>query len=133
MKFLKCNCGKSINSFNCITLADFKNFTSRKILFAHCPLCKNLVLTLIQQRQEDEKVFINENLQGPKALKILNNELIKKRIIETIHSFSYKNISNWLFGKNIQLRNKNGDVTQIRQYSSDFFGNTKLVKVIDYN
>ena len=132
MNCLKCNCGKIIKKVNCVLLSDFKNFTSRKIIFAYCPVCKNLIITLIQQRLADDKVFINENIQGANALKLLNKEILKKRVIDTIALISFKNISGWLFGKNVQIKNKKGEVTQIRQYSSYFNGNTKLTKVIDF-
>lgn len=133
MNFLKCNCGKIIKRNKCIILADFKNFTSRKIFFAYCPNCRNLIITLIEERQTDKKIFINENVQGSKALNILNKEIIKKRIIDVVSSISFHNLSGWLFGKNIQIRNKKGEIVEIRQYSSDFNGNTKLEKIIETN
>lgn len=133
MNFLKCNCGKIIKRNKCIILADFKNFTSRKIFFAYCPNCRNLIITLIEERQTDKKIFINENVQGSKALNILNKEIIKKRIIDVVSSISFHNLSGWLFGKNIQIRNKKGEIVEIRQYSSDFNGNTKLEKIIKTN
>ena len=133
MNFLKCNCGKIIKRNKCIILADFKNFTSRKIFFAYCPNCRNLIITLIEERQTDKKIFINENVQGSKALNILNKEILKKRIIDVVSSISFHNLSGWLFGKNIQIRNKKGEIIEIRQYSSDFNGNTKLEKIIETN
>ncbi len=133
MNFLKCNCGKIIKRNKCIILADFKNFTSRKIFFAYCPNCRNLIITLIEERQTDKKIFINENVQGSKALNILNKEILKKRIIDVVSSISFHNLSGWLFGKNIQIRNKKGEIVEIRQYSSDFNGNTKLEKIIETN
>ena len=143
MNFLKCNCGKIIKRNKCIILADFKNFTSRKIFFAYCPNCRNLILTLIEERQSVKfifveghcviKFFMNENVDGCKFLNLLYKEILKKRIIDVVSSISFHNLSGWLFGKNIQIRNKKGEIVEIRQYSSDFNGNTKLEKIIETN
>lgn len=108
-------------------LKDIEQFTERMMLIGRCAgACKKLIVTLIEIRKADNVPFVN-TISGKKAEMVKKRE--KKRIRYTLSSLNHKS-SGWQYGVNIGIKNKKGDVTQIRQYSSDFNGKKKLVKTI---
>ena len=108
-------------------LEDIEQFTERMLLIGRCQgKCKKLIASLIEIRKSDNIPFVN-TLSGEKAEKVRRRE--KKRIRYAVSSLNKKS-PNWCYGVNIGIKNKNGDVTQIRQYSSDFNGKKKLIKTI---
>lgn len=125
---LTCGCGKVVHKATILYLKDIKDFTKRKIITARCEHCHNVVLTLSETRISDGKVFINEDIYGNRAKSILVRE--KNNIIDTSQIKDCSR-ARWVYGQNVQIRNKKGQVTQIRQYSKDFIsGKRTLEKVI---
>ena len=111
-------------------LKDIKGFTSRKLFIGRCSFCKELAIDLIETRISDNKIFINQ-LTGIEAVKTIYRE--KKRKLTVIPDIKTNNLYGWIYGHNVQIRNKKGDVVQIRQYASDFKGNKALTKKIVCN
>lgn len=111
-----------------LILNDIKGFTARKLYKAKCPKCKEYVVTLIEKRISDNKVFVNENITGIEAVKVLYRE--KKRISATLPNIQSDTLYGWVYGHNVEIKNKNKQVTQIRQYSKDFSGNKNLTKKV---
>lgn len=122
-------CNKDIKSGELWILKDIKDFTARKLYTAKCPICKDDVVLLIETRICDNQVFIN-NLTKIEAVKTLYRE--KKRRLQLIPNIKQDYLSGWLYGENVQIRNKKGQVTQIRQYSCNYStGKRNLEKVIN--
>jgi len=107
-------------------LKDIEFFTDRILLIGKCDVCKKDIVTLIEVRKKDNIPFVNI-LSGQKAIKVKTRE--KKRIDYTLSSLNQQS-SSWVYGVNVGIKNKNGDVTQVRQYASDFNGRRKIVKRI---
>lgn len=107
-------------------LKDIEFFTDRILLIGKCDVCKKDIVTLIEVRKKDNIPFVN-NLSGQKTIKVKTRE--KKRIDYTLSSLNQQN-SGWVYGVNVGIKNKNGDVTQVRQYAADFNGKRKIVKRI---
>lgn len=107
-------------------LKDIEFFTDRILLIGKCDVCKKDIITLIEVRKKDNIPFVN-NLSGQKAIKVKTRE--KKRIDYTLSSLNQQS-SSWVYGVNVGIKNKNGDVTQVRQYAADFNGKRKIVKRI---
>lgn len=107
-------------------LKDIEFFTDRILLIGKCNVCKKDIITLIEVRKKDNISFVN-NLSGQKAIKVKARE--KKRIDYTLSSLNQQS-SSWVYGVNVGIKNKNGDVTQVRQYAADFNGKRKIVKRI---
>lgn len=107
-------------------LKDIEFFTDRILLIGKCDLCKKDIITLIEVRKKDNIPFVNV-LSGQKAIKVKTRE--KKRIDYTLSSLNQQS-SSWVYGVNVGIKNKNGDVTQVRQYAADFNGKRKIVKRI---
>ena len=63
---------------------------------------------------------------GAPAFKILSRE--QKRKITAFPKIEYNTLYGWIYGHNVQIRNKKGKITQIRQYASDFYGQKQLVR-----
>lgn len=123
---LVCNCGKVLDDIELMILDDNKNFTKRKMFSSICKSCLNPVVTLSETRKVDGKVFINENVTGKSALQILTNE--RRRVLSRIKSIPRADLYGWVYGVNVQIKNRKGQVTQVRQYASDFYGNKKILK-----
>lgn len=107
-------------------LKDIEFFTDRILLIGKCDVCKKDIITLIEVRKKDNIPFVNV-LSGQKAIKVKTRE--KKRIDYTLSSLNQQS-SSWVYGVNVGIKNKNGDVTQVRQYAADFNGKRKIVKRI---
>lgn len=107
-------------------LKDFNGFIERFLLFGVCCVCNQTVVVRVQVREQDDKPFVSIDV-GKKAEGILNSE--KNRLLYSSANLNYV-ASDWVFGVNIEIKNKQGIITQIRQYASDFFGNKKLLKKI---
>ena len=120
-----------ISQFDLWLLDDIKGFTARKLLHGICPICKRSVVTLIQKRISDGKVFKTENIKGLAAIKTIYRE--RKRLKLKFANINNTNMFGYVYGENKEIRNKKNEVTQIRQYRCDFKSNSKnLCKVIKH-
>lgn len=120
-------CNKSVEISEVWLLQDIKGFTARKLCKGKCPVCGDDVVTLIEKRINDEQIFINL-LTGIEAVKTIYRE--KKRRVFEVPGAKSDNLYGWIYGRNIEIRNKNKEVTMIRQYSSDFYGKKTISKKI---
>lgn len=89
------------------------------------------IATLVEVRKEDNMPFVN-NLSGQEAARVARIE--KKRIDFTLSDLRRSRRSkSWIYGVNIEIKNKSKDVTQVRQYASDWHSKKTLVKKIYLN
>lgn len=129
MKLVCNHCNITVDKSEVWILKDIKNFTARKLLFANCPQCGEVVITLYEKRLSDNKVFVDENIQGLNAVKLLYRE--KQRLVTKVVNIDSSNLYGWIYGKNIEIKNKKGEVTQVRQYAADYkTGKKNLTKTI---
>lgn len=119
---LVCSCGHHIKNTEVWILKDIKNFDSRKLIIGHCK-CNKLKLALIERRLSDKKIFTNI-IEDKYTSKILLNE--KNRLVCRYYDVKSSSLYGWIYGVNIEIKNKQGKVTQIRQYSADFNGNKEI-------
>ena len=108
-----------IHPFDIWFLEDTRDFNERKLLLGRT-----------SKRKTDLKVYIDTQA-GLKAEKIIQNE--KNRVIYTRQELIFSKKGKpygWTYGDNREVRNKNGTIVEIRQYRSDNFGNSELVKRI---
>ena len=118
-----------INPFDIWFLEDTRDFNERKLLLGRTSKGKTVV-SLVEKRKTDLKVYIDTQA-GLKAEKIIQNE--KNRVIYTRQELIFSKKGKpygWTYGDNREVRNKNGTIVEIRQYRSDNFGNSELVKRI---
>ena len=118
-------CNKKLKKGEVWFLKDIKDFTARKLYVSKCPYCNDDVLLLIEKRTSDNKIFINQ-IKGIEAVKTLYRE--KKRKLQTIPDVESVFLYGWVYGVNVEIKNKKGDITQLRQYSADFSGNKSLTR-----
>ena len=118
-----------IHPFDTWFLEDTRDFNERKLLLGRTSKGKTVV-SLVEKRKTDLKVYIDTQA-GLKAEKIIQNE--KNRVIYTRQELIFSKKGKpygWTYGDNREVRNKNGTIVEIRQYRSDNFGNSELVKRI---
>ena len=120
-------CNKKIKSGELYFLKDIKGFTARKMLITKCLNCREVIAILTEKRISDGKVFINFT-KGIEAVKAIYRE--RKRTVQVLPDIKLDTLCGWVYGHNVQIKNKKGEVTQIRQYASDFSGRKELRKRI---
>lgn len=127
---LDCNyCGSnSLKNHRIWILHDVKGFTDRELFMVKCNNCRQTSVTLKEKRISDGKVFINQIDSEKNALKTILRE--SKRIIREMVDIDFRLLNGWIYGTNVQLKNRKGKVVQIRQYSTTFGGDKQLVKKI---
>lgn len=108
-------------------LKNIEGFKQRVLIIGKCPNCKKKVVALKEVRIADNQSF--EDIQvGLDAEKIAKRE--KKRIDYTLRQ-SNNYPTKWVLGLNIQIKNKLGEITQIRQYACNYRDKNKtLIKKI---
>lgn len=122
-------CGQNITCGNVWFLQDIKGFTKRKLFIGYCFNCKNKVVILSETRIDDNKTFLNE-LRGIEAVKTIYRE--KKRKVAVFPNIKTDTLYGWIYGVNVQIKNKKGQVVQVRQYACELRTNKrKLIKTIN--
>jgi hypothetical protein len=121
-----CECSNEISKVEVWILKDTKDFEARKLVIGQCPLCHRPVVSIYEKRITDKKIFAKENISGNNAVQIINKET--KRMLCKYYKIEVNSLNGWIYGVNKEIKNRQGSVTQIRQYSADFRGNKKIVK-----
>lgn len=106
-----------------------KDFNDRKLLLGRTPKGKTVV-SLVETRIIDLKVYVDTQ-SGLKAEKIIQNE--KNRVLYTRQEVLLSRKGKpygWTYGDNREIHNRKGEVVAIRQYRSDIYGNSELVREI---
>lgn len=127
---LSCNyCNeKLLKNFRIWILKDIKGFEQRELFVSRCDKCKQICVVIKEKRITDGKVFVNKIPKEKDALKTLARE--SKRIIKEIIDTDFSSLNGWVYGTNIEIKNKQGQVVQVRQYATDFNKKKELVKKI---
>lgn len=120
-------CNNQIKSGELWFLKDFKGYTARKLYIGKCNVCGDDVALQIMTSTNTGQTYYNL-YNGIEAVKVIYRE--KKRKIAVFPKILSGELFGWIYGKNVEIKNKKGKVTQIRQYASDFNGNKTLVKKI---
>ena len=123
------DCGNSFNKAEVWILKDTEDFEARKLIVGACHKCHRPVATLIEKRIIDGRVFVNENYTRNSAVKLIKRE--SKRFLSKYYKVETSQLYGWIYGVNTEIRNKRGEITQIRQYSSDYYGRKSLSKRIN--
>ena len=121
-------CNKELNHFRIWHLEDIKDFKNRELFIVRCKYCKTITVALKEQRITDNKVFVNKIISERDSLRTMARE--SKRIIKEYVTSDYNVLNGWIYGTNKEIKNKKGEIVQVRQYSSDFFNRKELVKKI---
>ena len=127
---IKCKkCGLKNKIYELQELKSLEEFEFRFLIIGFCFNCKTKIIELVEKRTSDNKVFISK-YYGDVAEKIVKREKkrLKNRLIEA------NKFRGFVYGINKEIRNKKGEITQIRQYAADYSsGEKELIKVINYN
>lgn len=82
---------------------------------------------MISFNTKKKKLYF-DNFTGIEAVKAIYRA--KKEVVTVVPDIKANDLYGWVYGVNKQIVNKKGEVTQIRQYASDFSGRKNLVKKI---
>lgn len=120
-------CNKTINVGELWFLPDFKDFTSRKLYIGKCKVCgDDAALEIIKNKNSGNTYYNLYN--GIEAVKVIYRA--KKIKIATFPNLQATSVYGWVYGVNVEIKNKQGNTAQIRQYSFDFKGKRVLSKKI---
>lgn len=126
IKCVKCNIKNEVIEIQ--ELEDITGFSERLLITGVCKACNSKIASLIEIRNSDNKVFI-DSFSGAEAINVIKRE--RKRLKNKTLCHKYKG---FVYGKNKEIRNKKGEVTQIRQYASDYAtGKRTLVKTLIFS
>ena len=128
MKLCCIACNKQLKNYKVWYLSDVKEFKDRELFILKCPHCRNITVALKEVRIADNKQFVDKIQTEVEALKTIVRE--NKRVIKEVISSDNSSLNGWIYGVNKELRNRKGEIVQIRQYASDFKQNKNLVKKI---
>lgn len=120
-----CQCGNALKADKYLILKDDERFVDRIIFVSVCPNCERLNVVRAQTnvhglRQKRHEV-------SAKANRLLKRE--KPNIIR-LQELSNGGTYGLCYGINTEIRNKKGEVTQIRHYSCDFNNKRRLERKI---
>lgn len=120
-------CNTKSNVTEIQELKDIEEFTDRLLIIGQCRCCNKQIAMLVETRISDQKTFIDK-FHDKKAIEVINREKkrLKNKTVESDTKF-YK----WVYGKNVEIKNKKGQVVQVRQYACDFrSGEKQLTKTL---
>lgn len=123
-------CNVKIKKWELWLLEDFKGYTGRKLFVGKCKICGDEVCLQIMTNVGTSKTYYNF-YTGLEAVKTIYKE--KRRKIATYPDIKSNSLYGWIYGVNVELKDKKGKTSQIRQYASDFKGNKKIIKKINTN
>lgn len=126
IKCVKCNVKNEVIEIQ--ELEDIANFSERLLIIGVCRACNSKLVSLVEIRNSDKKVFI-DSFAGIEATNVIKRE--RKRLKNKNLNHKY---NGFVYGKNKEIRNKKGEVTQIRQYASDYkTGKKTLIKTLIFS
>lgn len=120
---LRC-CNKDIACGELWILNDFKGYTKRKLLIGKCDICGDDVALQIMTSTNDNKTYANL-YNGIEAVKVIYRE--KKRKVAVMPNIKTDCLFGWVYGVNKEIKNKQGKVTQVRQYACSLNDNKKVL------
>lgn len=121
-------CNNKIKLAELWFLEDFKGYTKRKLLIGKCKICGDDAALQIMTNVDNGKTYYNF-YNGLEAVKLIYRE--KKKKLAVFPNIKTNCLYGWVYGVNIEIKNKNGCTTQIRQYAKNFDGIKQLVKKIE--
>ena len=102
----------------------------RKLTVSYCPECLFPIALLKEKRISDGRLF-SEYISGYKVFKKIKIE--KKNILYVKYGQSKKVKDDWTFGINKEIKNRKGEIVEIRQYASNFKGKKELIRKYEVN
>ena len=129
MSLLCKDCGYEVNEKFTRTyfLAENSKFTKRTLKVGYCFRCSAQIGDLKETRISDGKVF-TDRIKGIKLRKLITKE--KKNVLHIEYGPVTKYKDDWVYGINKEIKDRSGNVIEIRQYASYFNGKKELVKSI---
>lgn len=90
----------------------------------NCPLCGDDIVVLTETRISDNKTFTNI-FRGIDTAEVTYRE--RKRKLTVIPLVQTDALFGWVYGQNVQVKNKKGKVIKLRQYSHSLKGSDRTL------
>lgn len=120
------HCHRKFNSYNCWFLFDNKDFTNRKLYIGICPDCGACIVRLVETRKYDNMIF-SRYFYKKEAEKVIQKQSSQINYTsKDIQKFK-KTPFGLCYGENKEIRNHNGEITEIRQKRCDYFGTKEVI------
>lgn len=121
------HCGQKIKPTDIWFLANNKDCINRVLYIASCPRCLKTFTCLIETNINESKTYTKIK-KGKQAIQEI--ELCRFDCLYTSNDLKIKKGKpcGWIYGENKEIRNKQGEVVQIRQRACDYFGQKEIVK-----
>lgn len=125
------HCNLTFRPYNIWFLYDTATDKNRRLFLGMCPSCKKDVVSLVEERKIDGRVFVQIE-SGLKGQSLIDNAILKDDIIYSANEFKNKKglPCGWVHGENKEIHNNKGEVIKIVQKQCDFFGQKRLIKEI---
>ena len=124
------HCNMRLRSDEILFLYDNDKYIRRKLYFVNeCPVCQKPLAMLVQTRISDNKKF-KTLYKKEAALKAFEKYLQETNYKSTDVPKTSGETFGLCYGEYTEQR-RNGKVVKIKEKAKDFFGNTKVLKVIN--
>lgn len=127
------HCNIDFNSYDVWFLYDNATDKNRRLLLGRCPVCKKDVVSLVEERKKDGRIFVQKEV-GAKATKLIDDALNKKDVVYSESELKIKQGNGaplgLCYGETKEIHNHKGEVVKIRVKRCDFFGQEKIEKEI---
>ena len=125
------HCNNDFKTYDVWFLFDNAGFRNRRLLLGTCPVCKKDVVSLIEERKQDGRIFVQQ-VSGMKAVDLIDNSLEKREINYAEHDLKIKQGKGaplgLCYGDNKEIHNNKGEVVGIRVNRCDFFGQKETIQ-----
>lgn len=125
------HCNIDFQSYDVWFLFDNATDKNRRLLLGKCPVCKKDIVSLVEERKKDGRIFVQKEV-GTKATKLIDDALRKKDVVYSESELKIRQGNGAPFGlcygETKEIRNHKGQVVKIRVKRCDFFGQEKVIK-----
>ena len=125
------HCNMTIRPYDVWFLFDNATDKNRRLLLVRCPHCKKDIVSLIEERKSDNRIFVQTE-SGDKATALIDRAIVKNDVVYTAEELKIQKGRPFglCYGDNKEIHNNKGEVIKIRQSRCDWFGQKEVLKEV---
>lgn len=113
-------------------LEDIKGFTERKLyIFSYFTGKKEKCITVLYEKNKLSGEVFQQKDVGQKALDTISREQVRKLYTSDDIKIQKGKPFGWVYGENIEIHDKKGNVIAIKQNACDFYGQKETINSAD--
>ena len=125
------HCNNDFKTYDVWFLYDNAGFKKRRLLLGRCPVCKKDVVSLVEERKADGKIYVQTET-GANAVKLIDNAIAKDDVIYSESSLKIKQGNGapcgLCYGDSKEIHNNKGEVIGIRINRVDWYGQKETIQ-----